>query len=577
MNFKIDKIFLLLVLILTIGFFLRFYQLGNIPLGLFNDEANTGYDSYSMLLTGKDQWGTLLPFTNFKGFGDYPPPIYRYLTTIPIFFFGLSEFSVRFISALAGLLSIGVLYFLTKKLFNDKIAIFSSLMFAIMPWAVGLSRVGIESNLAIFFTLLALFFGFRSSEEKRRRNLSISAILLGVGVYTYSAYLLLAPLLLLIICFENFYKNKFKIKNFIFPFLIFILIIAPVLINKSSASIRLSQVGLTTNVNSIGLLDNLNMQRGSCLESFPSALCKVINNKPLVFTSTFVKNYISHFSVGFLYINGNPTQYSILENRGVDYMFGIIFLLFGLYFLIKVNKNTKIPLIVILLLLLSPVPDALTSDGNFSRASAMQPFIALISGLGLYYLFTTLSLLKNPYIKKIGILILVFIVSFSVVSFYIRYVTYFKTNYSTFSQFGYKDLMTRVNKEKKNYDEIYISRHLNDTKQYIYFLFFNKYDPIKYQSKNDVAYKNDLDGWVSVDRIDNINFIENDSLLRRDGTKSRKRILLIEHPNDIPASLDYVFLVKDKLGNVMFKAIDLSDLLEYDENNKKLLDENIQF
>ncbi|MCL4417015.1 MAG: glycosyltransferase family 39 protein, partial [Actinobacteria bacterium] len=134
-------------IVLVVAFFFRFYQLGNIPSGLFNDEANTGYDSYSILLTGKDQWGTLLPFSNFKGFGDYPPPIYRYLTTIPIFLFGLSEFSVRFISALAGLLSIGVLYLLTKKLFNDKIAIFSSLMFAIMPWAIGLSRVGISNIL----------------------------------------------------------------------------------------------------------------------------------------------------------------------------------------------------------------------------------------------------------------------------------------------------------------------------------------------------------------------------------------------------------------------------------------------
>lgn len=576
MDFKLTKKLSIIFIVLFVAFFLRFYQLGDIPLGLFNDEANTGYDSYSILSTGKDQWGTLLPFTNFKGFGDYPPPLYRYLTTIPIFFFGLSEFSVRFISALAGLLSIGVLYLLTKKLFNDKIAIFSSLIFAIMPWAIGLSRVGIESNLAILFALLALFFGFKNSEEKRRRNLSISVIFLGASVYTYSAYLLLAPLLLLVICFENFYKTKFKIKDILFPIFIFILIVAPIIANKSSASTRLSQVGLTTNVNSVGLLDNLNMQRGSCLGNFPSVICKAINNKPLVFTSTFVKNYISHFSVGFLYIHGNPTQYSILENRGVDYIFGFILLIFGLYFLVKENKNTKISLTAILLLLLSPIPDALTSDGNFSRASAMQPFIALISGIGLYYLFTKLSLLKNPYIKKLSILSLVFVVSFSVISFYIRYVTYFNTNYSTFSQFGYKDLMTRVEKEKTNYEEIYISRHLNDTKQYIYYLFFNKYDPSKYQLKNDVAYKNDSDGWVSVDRIENIYFIENDSLLRRDETKSNKKILLIEHPNDIPDTIEYIFVIKDKLGNVIFKAIELSDLLEYDKNNKKLLDENIQ-
>jgi 4-amino-4-deoxy-L-arabinose transferase-like glycosyltransferase len=576
MNLKFNNKLVLLSIILLLSIFLRFYQLGNIPSGLFNDEANTGYDSFSILLTGKDQWGTILPFTNFKGFGDFPPPVYRYLSTIPIFIFGLSEFSVRFVSAIAGILSVLVLYLLTKKLFDEKIAIFSSLLLAIMPWAIGLSRVGIESNLAILFVLLALFFGLKNNEKNKRRNLSIAVIFLGISVYTYSAYLLFAPLFLAVILFENFYKTKFRIKDVIFPIIIFLLLIAPIVINKSTASTRLSQVGLTTNVNSIGLLDNLNMQRGTCLESYPSVLCKVINNKPLVFSGTFVKNYISHFSVSFLYINGNPTQYSILENRGVDYIFGIAFLLLGLYFLVKVNKNTKVSLIVLLLLLLSPVPDSLTSDGNFSRASAMQPFLALVGGLGLYYLFIKLSLLKNNHIRRLGILVLIFIVSFSVISFFVRYTTYFKTNYSIFSQFGYKDLMTRVNKEKTNYDQIYISRHINDTKQYIYYLFFNKYDPSKYQSKKDVAFRNDSDGWVAIDRIENINFIENDSLLRKDESASKKKTLLIEHPNDIPDSIKPVFVVKDKLGNVIFKAIELSDLLEYDKKSKELINENIK-
>ena len=99
---KLNKYSLYLVLVILLAAFLRFYQLGNIPAGLTNDEANTGYDAYSILLTGKDQWGTFLPITNFKGFGDFPPPIYRYLSVIQIHFLGLNPFAVRLSLRLQG-------------------------------------------------------------------------------------------------------------------------------------------------------------------------------------------------------------------------------------------------------------------------------------------------------------------------------------------------------------------------------------------------------------------------------------------------------------------------------------------
>ena len=74
---------LLLFLIVLLAVFLRFYQLEAIPAGFLNDEVNAGYDAYSLLLTGKDQWGTLFPLNNFIGFGDFPRPIHRYLLVIP--------------------------------------------------------------------------------------------------------------------------------------------------------------------------------------------------------------------------------------------------------------------------------------------------------------------------------------------------------------------------------------------------------------------------------------------------------------------------------------------------------------
>ena len=52
------KKYFLLLLILLLALFLRFWQLGEIPSGIHMDEADTGYSAYSILKTGLSQYGT---------------------------------------------------------------------------------------------------------------------------------------------------------------------------------------------------------------------------------------------------------------------------------------------------------------------------------------------------------------------------------------------------------------------------------------------------------------------------------------------------------------------------------------
>jgi 4-amino-4-deoxy-L-arabinose transferase-like glycosyltransferase len=551
-----------LLLILLLAAFFRLYQLGSIPAGLLNDEANKGYDAYSLLLTGKDQWGAFLPLTNLRGFGDYPPPLYQYLSIVPIALLGLSAFSVRVVSAFAGVTSVLAIFFVGRKLFNEKVGLYAALLLAILPWAVGLSRVGMEANLAIPLLLIALFFGIKNYGKHTLRNLIISSLFLAVTLYTYSAFTLFAPLVFVVILFDNFSK-KLGIKKIFIPIILFGLIALPLFINKGSASVRFSQVGLTTNVNSIGLLDNLNMQIGQCKSQYAPVLCKIADNKVVLFSSVFAKNYLAHFSPNFLYVNGTVTQYSILQERGLDYIFASVLLILGLYYLLKINPNKKVSLVLILLFLLAPIPDSLTGDGNFSRASMMQPMLVLIDAIGLYYLISILSLIKKFYIKALVISLVSFVVVFSVFSFLVTYTTYFKNNYSIYSQYGYQDLMQKVYSERNNYDRIYISKHLNDTKQYIYYLFYERYNPEKFQNKVNVSYSLTSDGWSSIDKIDNIYFVQNPPAISSDSALTKQKILIISTPVDFPKSIKPVFDVKDKLGNVIFMAVDASDLLYY--------------
>src|SRR3990170_4101523 len=100
------KYWVLLFLAVVIAGFLRFYQLGTNPPSLTWDEAAWGYNAYSIGIDGKDEFGKFLPLDYFESFGDFKPPVYAYLDVLPVKIFGLSEFAVRFPSALFGVLTV---------------------------------------------------------------------------------------------------------------------------------------------------------------------------------------------------------------------------------------------------------------------------------------------------------------------------------------------------------------------------------------------------------------------------------------------------------------------------------------
>src|SRR3989338_4260655 len=93
------RVSVLLTIVVVLGSFLRLWQLGKNPPGFYSDEALYGYEAYSLLKTGRDQFGNFLPIS-IAGFGDYRPALYIYSTIPFIAIFGLTEFATRLPSAM---------------------------------------------------------------------------------------------------------------------------------------------------------------------------------------------------------------------------------------------------------------------------------------------------------------------------------------------------------------------------------------------------------------------------------------------------------------------------------------------
>src|SRR3989344_946993 len=106
--------FLFLGIIIIVALGLRLVNLSEVPPGLNRDEAAIGYTSYSLIQTGKDEYGKLWPLS-FKSFGDWKVPVYFYLLLPFVKLLGLTEFSVRLPSLFLAPATVLLTFFLRQE------------------------------------------------------------------------------------------------------------------------------------------------------------------------------------------------------------------------------------------------------------------------------------------------------------------------------------------------------------------------------------------------------------------------------------------------------------------------------
>lgn len=198
--------------IVLLGFFIRAYKISSLP--LYGDELTIVYDSYSILKTGKDQTGEFLPLTLKMGAGR--PAGYVYASIPFVAIFGPSVWGVRGLSLLSGLGIIILMYFLGKKLFNQKIGLTSSLLTSISLWDIYLSRGGFEAHFALFLALLGIVTFLN-------KKYVVWAISWGLAILTYPTFKLTLPILSLVLLWYTGFSKVFKNKKLIVSVVILLL------------------------------------------------------------------------------------------------------------------------------------------------------------------------------------------------------------------------------------------------------------------------------------------------------------------------------------------------------------------
>ena len=184
----------LLFLFLLLGFSLRFIKLAEVPQGFTWDEAAIGYNAYSLLKTGKNEFGKPWPIF-LESFGDFKTGIYSILITPVIRLLGLTVFSVRLPNAFAGCLIILAGFYLASRVFKKTMpASLVAGLISISPWAIHVSRFAIEWLLGI--PLIIIGAGLLLENKKQNFSMPLAAIMFSLSLYFYHSFRLFVPLLL---------------------------------------------------------------------------------------------------------------------------------------------------------------------------------------------------------------------------------------------------------------------------------------------------------------------------------------------------------------------------------------------
>lgn len=460
-----------LFLILAIGIFLRFYHITTVPPSLSHDEVAIAYNSYSILKTGKDEYGKSYPLL-FQSFDDYKLPGMVYINIPAVALFGRTAMGARFTSAFLGSLTILVLYLLVYELMKNHrtnpwlYALSAAFFLAISPWHINFSRQLFESNGALFFLTLATYVLLKSFTNIRL--LFISSLLFGVSIYFYYSVRLVIPFIILAYCLINKKQLLTHARLVIVALFIFLLTIMPIgkLMFSPDGLERVSIVSIVNDPNYHTWKDAF-VQRYAKNQT---RLNKIFFNQKTALIMTAVDNYWKNITPLHIFESGTNTY-------GLQHPFEIPLIFIGILYMATYAHPAK--WIIIAWLISSFLPGALsTNQPNALRTLLAAPIFSLFSGIGAVELLGSIEKRKR---LLFGVAPFSLLIIFFMYTFYQSYFIVNPTRNALAFADGYEQMITYVRTHESSYDRIVISGYY--WRPYIFMLYWGNVDPIMYQQK----------------------------------------------------------------------------------------------
>lgn len=474
----------LLIGILLLAAFLRFYNLKNVPPSASLDEASIGYNAYSVLKTGGDEYGEF-PLISQRGYDDWRRSTYLFLVVPFIGLFDLNAVSVRLPAVILSILTIFAVYHIALLLFSKRskfsltTALFASFLLAISPWHIYISRLGHESNACLSFLVFGVLFFLKGLKNKSWIFLSLIFFTLSmISYYSGQAFMPLFVAGLFFIFRRNILAILKSDKKTFVLFLIVLILFIPIFwsVFSPKALIRFQGTSTFKPEAHLEMFANEVKLRNQAVKARDIA-GTLFYNRHLFPIKVFIEGYISHFSPKWLFMNSSNEPFKA-PNMGLLYIWQIPFIIIGFIGLIFSRLlDGKSKTLIFLWFFLGSLPAAIaTQTPHAMRSYNILPAWQIFTAFGLTFTFYKL--------KKFNILVPLafsFFVLVSLIAFYKNYFIIFPKEQSSSFQYALSKTIPYVLSEQNNYRKIVFSNEDNLYQSYMFFLYYSKYDPLLYQ------------------------------------------------------------------------------------------------
>ena len=163
------------------------------------------------------------------------------------------------------------------------------------------------------------------------------------------------------------------------------------------------------------------------------------------------------------------------------------------------------------------------------------PLVMIIS-FGLYSVLTWIQSRKSAPMYYI-LYTIFYLVSFTY--FIDAYFIHVPNHNSQYWNYGYKQVVEKITPIQSNYKNIIVEQSY--AQPYIYFLFFQKYDPVKYQKQAELTKTANTSDVGLVGKLDNIQFVQMDWSQTRN---THGALVIVNGTTPIPNDMKYTEISK---------------------------------
>jgi hypothetical protein len=510
------------VVILVLAIFLRFYHLDSVPPSPYWEEAALGYDAYSIAQTGRDHHGQWLPLVAFESFGDWKPGGYIYAAGPFIKVWGLSVWGIRLPAAISGVLIVLGVGELSRVVLRSQLNIktkaktklsplmewtplLSMALASVSPWLIQFSRAAWEVNLATCLILWGVILGLKvvTAQTSNRWILVGSAVLLVLSIYTYHAARIVAPGLgvgLLGLWVVNhsgitaFFQKQWRLAIVTGGVALALLLPFIQSLGSSTTSQRFAETSIFYNLDVIVESNQRVEAAGGTL------LSRLLYHRYLLFGREVLVNFLSHLRLDFLFLNGDSNARHSIQFMGQLYHIEALFVLLGLYVLIR-NWN-RVHAFLSFWIVLAILPASITLGAPHAlRILLMVPVLMCIMSWGLV---ETILLVENLFQKLprglgrklsqpifyTGIaLTLIAIYVVELLMFWRYYTLIYPKLFASDWQYGYQQMVSQVATYRQQHPDIPIVITREYGRPAMYYWFYTQTDPQLVQTANATVAK----------------------------------------------------------------------------------------